>query len=71
MEMEDQDEVLEKESWPIDMQEQFNDELSNVQDNAAKSILFLTATTYQKLMNYVKEAKMATKKETLQLLAAE
>lgn len=63
MKMEEQYVVLEKTSWSIDMQQQFNDKLSNVSTNAAKDSLFLTETTYQKLINGEKKVKMTTKGE--------
>ncbi|XP_023233514.1 uncharacterized protein LOC111633211 [Centruroides sculpturatus] len=61
--MEEQAVVLEKVSWSIDMKQRFDDELCKIRVNAAKNSIFLTETTYQKLINDVQKAKMTTKKE--------
>ncbi|XP_023210347.1 KRAB-A domain-containing protein 2-like [Centruroides sculpturatus] len=63
MKMEEQAVVLEKVSWSIDMKQRFDDELCKIRVNASKNSIFLTETTYQKLINDVQKAKMTTKKE--------
>ena len=49
--------------WSIDMKQWFDDELSKIGANLAKNSVFLTETTYLKLINDVQKAKVTTKKE--------
>ncbi|GFO09888.1 integrase core domain protein [Plakobranchus ocellatus] len=52
-----------QESRHIEVQGRFYDKLSQVRAKAAKTFVFLTKVSYQKLVNDVKKAKTTTKKE--------
>ncbi|XP_023223766.1 KRAB-A domain-containing protein 2-like [Centruroides sculpturatus] len=61
--MEEQAVMLEKVSWSINVKQRFDDKLFKIRVNAAKNSIFLTETTYQKLINNVQKVKMTTEKE--------
>ncbi|XP_043491623.1 KRAB-A domain-containing protein 2-like [Polistes fuscatus] len=62
--MEKQAVILRNKSWPIEMKQRFDDEVSKMRVNAARNSFFLTETSYQKLINDVQNAKTTTKKES-------
>ncbi|KFD66209.1 hypothetical protein M514_10253 [Trichuris suis] len=63
MRMAEQGAVTEQESRYVDMQRRFYEELSNARASAAKNSVFLSETTYRKLLSDVLKAKKTAKKE--------